>query len=434
LAAGSVTAALSAFPDARVFFLDYGLEPAVYEVRHRGGTASVELVNIRFSKKLYLGNNIARLLVRAFFARILPGRFRSRLLARGNVLKLLNSADIVSAISGGDSFSDIYGMRRLIYVALPQMLVLLLGKPLVLLPQTYGPFHGRLAKIIARSILGRASMIYSRDRDGINMVRDLVVCDRNRLQFCYDVGFAMEPYIRGERVPGWLPGRDRKIPLVGFNISGLLYVGGYTRNNMFGLKSDYRGLVRCIIDYFVRKQGAHVMLVPHVFGKGENGESDLDACSEVYREASADLRKSLHLIEDEYDQHEIKALIGQCDFFLGSRMHACIGALSQCLPAVGLAYSQKFDGVFVSAGVGDLVIDLRKHDCGAVMDLVASTYPRRFEIRNALESNMPNIRERVLELFGIGFPRRDGPGDKNRREFPTDHCGEHVRNCNTASF
>lgn len=300
---------------------------------------------------------------------------------------------------GGDSFSDIYGIGRLIYVALPQILALLLGKPLMLLPQTYGPFNGRFAKAIARFILDRAAMVYSRDRDGLEAVRELRRGNRGRLEFCYDVGFVMESYIRDDRLPEWLTQRDPKIPLVGLNVSGLLYIGGYTRNNMFGLKADYPRLIHELIDYFVLTCGAHVMLVPHVFGGEGGGEGDAGACREVYQDVSADIRKSLHLIEDEYDQHEIKALIGQCDFFLGSRMHACIAALSQCVPAVGLAYSKKFDGVFMSAGVDDLVIDLRKHDCGSIIDLVSSTYQRRFEIRTLLESNMPNIRKRVLDLF-----------------------------------
>ena len=46
-----------------------------------------------------------------------------------------------------------------------------------------------------------------------------------------------------------------------------------------------------------------------------------------------------------------KAVIGQCDFFIGSRMHACIAALSQGVPCVGVAYSMKFAGVFDTVGM-----------------------------------------------------------------------------------
>ena len=36
------------------------------------------------------------------------------------------------------------------------------------------------------------------------------------------------------------------------------------------------------------------------------------------------------------------------DFFVGARMHACIGAFSSGVPVVPLAYSRKFNGLFES--------------------------------------------------------------------------------------
>ncbi len=41
---------------------------------------------------------------------------------------------------------------------------------------------------------------------------------------------------------------------VGLNVSALLWYGGYTRNNQFGLKVDYPLLIHSVIDYFWLKQ------------------------------------------------------------------------------------------------------------------------------------------------------------------------------------
>jgi colanic acid/amylovoran biosynthesis protein len=187
--------------------------------------------------------------------------------------------------------------------------------------------------------------------------------------------------------------------LVGINISGLLYIGGYTGKNMFGLKADYRKMIHDLIGLFVKKHNAHVMLIPHVFGDVEDSENDVSACHKIFCETKADLQDHLHIIEDGYDHHELKALIGRCDFFLGSRMHACIAALSQCIPAVGLAYSRKFQGVFESVGVQDLVLDLRVHDENAILGLVDSLYQRGLEYHTRLQEKMPGVRSAVLSLF-----------------------------------
>jgi hypothetical protein len=238
LACGTVASVFHSYPNARIFLIDYAKEPSTYKVKHPGGIALVELINIRFSKKFYLRNNIAWLLILALCFKLLPSRkWRTRLLRQNLVLKTIREADIIGSIAGGDSFSDIYGLRRLIYVALPQILVQLLGKPLVLLPQTLGPFKSTLAKAVARSIVRHSSVVYTRDPSGLEAIRELAGCDHRRMAFAYDMGFALEPHIRTERIPAWMAEYDKSIPLVGLNVSGLLYIGGYTRRNMFGVKA-----------------------------------------------------------------------------------------------------------------------------------------------------------------------------------------------------
>ena len=215
LVCGSVASICHSYPNARIFLVDYAKEPATYRVMHPSGIAPVELINIRFSKRFYLRNNIALLVAKALFLRLLPSRkWRARLLQNNEVLKTIWEADIIGSIAGGDSFSDIYGLGRLIYMALPQILVLCLGKPLVLLPQTLGPFKGSLAKAIARFILRRSRMVYTREACGFDTVRELVNPDYTRQEFSYDMGFALEPNIRAERIPAWLVKHHKNIQLI----------------------------------------------------------------------------------------------------------------------------------------------------------------------------------------------------------------------------
>ena len=398
LGSGTVASICHSFPKARIYFLDYEKEAANYQVTHADGITTVELINLRFSKQFYLRNNIAYLLFLVLSARMLPSRkWRARFLRRNHVLKNIQEADIIGSIAGGDSFSDIYGIGRLIYVALPQILVLLLGKPLIVLPQTLGPFKSLFAKAIARYILNRAQIVYSRDKESLSLVRGLLGGDNKKLEFGYDMGFALDPFIRDERIPLCFVENDDVSPLIGLNISGLLYMGGYTQNNMFGLKVDYRQLIHEIIGYFVKKHNARIVLVPHVFGVDE--ESDLIATQRIYEATGHRLRSHLRSIEEGYDQRELKAIIGKCGFFIGSRMHACIAAFSQCVPAVGLAYSQKFRGVFESIGMEELVIHLCEHNEKAIIPLLDRLYERRKDLRAKLEAKIPVVRKSVLQLF-----------------------------------
>ena len=399
LAASTVASVLSSFPNARVFFLDYGRTPATYQVSHGEDVASVEMVNLRFSWKLHLPNNIARLLAVALVLKLVPSKkIRERLIRKNPYLSQIKDADIIGSLAGGDSFSDIYGMRRFFYVTLPQLLVLLLDKPLILLPQTFGPFKGLVARTVAGFILRCAERIYARDAASLDEARPLMGRNLSKADVSYDMAFMLES-VRPVSLRDWFANRGQDTPLVGLNVSGLLYGGGYTGKNMFGLKSDYKDLVRQIVVYFIDQKGARVVLVPHVFGSAGDLESDPAANAAIYRDLGNRYSEKLVVATESYNQHEMKYLIGQCDFFLGSRMHACIAALSQGVPAVGLAYSKKFLGVLRTVGAESLVADLRKCDAAEIIALINRAYASRADIQSELTRKMPAIKQTVASLF-----------------------------------
>ena len=149
----------------------------------------------------------------------------------------------------------------------------------------------------------------------------------------------------------------------------------------------------------MKQTDAEIVLVPHVFGNAGDVESDTVASAKIYQEFESRYPGRLHLIERECDQHEIKYLIGQCDFLLGSRMHACIAALSQGIPAIGLAYSKKFAGVLRTIGAEDLVIDLRAHDQVEIIARIDSAWRDREKTAAKLSAEMPAVKRTVSCLF-----------------------------------
>lgn len=387
-------------PDIRL--LDYGTEDAVLTVDSDGHAVSIPVVCMRFSKKLYLGNNIVVLLLLAVLLRWCPShKLRESILGRNKCLRHICEANLVAAVSGGDSFSDIYGLGRFLYVCLPQLLVLILDKDLVLLPQTLGPFSGRLPRLIARAILSRAERVYSRDHIGLQQLEQFLgrAFDAGRHRFCYDLGFVVEPRHPAKlEIMGLNESFATQRPLVGLNVSGLLWVGGYSRNNMFGLQPDYRQLVYAMIDHLISSKAADVLLVPHVFGKEPGSESDASACEEIFNSLNQRYKGRLALVRSSLDQCEIKYVIGQCDFFIGSRMHACIAALSQQIPALAVAYSNKFIGVLETLGVPSLVADARRFDTQEILTLLDASYDNRQEIVTYLAARIPDVQETVLRL------------------------------------
>ncbi len=400
LAAGAIRCILHRFPEAEIVLLDYGKNALQYHFPFRGKSVPIQLVNMRFSKKVYLKNNIAFLILMAFILKLLPfQKARAGIISGNACLRHIHEADVIAAIAGGDSFSDIYGLGRLFYVALPQLLVLFMGKALFLLPQTLGPFRGRMARFIAKYIIRHACRAYSRDFIDQKSIKKFLgsKLPAEKVRFCYDVGFVLDPRPPEKMDLGDLFNKKKEnCYVVGMNISGLLFMGGYTKKNAFGLKIDYHELVYDILDLLMRKRDTVVLLVPHVFG---SPESDVVVCESIYHQLRTRYQNRLFLARGEYDQNAIKYIIGLCDFFIGSRMHACIAALSQFIPAVAIAYSNKFSGVMQTIGVDALVADSREMDKDEILHIIDWTFAQREIWREQLALTMPEVKARVLKLF-----------------------------------
>ena len=109
----------------------------------------------RGGHRYYRSENLATMKFLSQFARL--GHY----LNEG--LRLIDSCDAVLDVSGGDSFSDIYGWKRFRSVSREKMIALFRGKPLILLPQTYGPYSDTRALKLAASLTCGASMAWARD-------------------------------------------------------------------------------------------------------------------------------------------------------------------------------------------------------------------------------------------------------------------------------
>jgi colanic acid/amylovoran biosynthesis protein len=393
LLTGTLASIARARADLRVHLLTYGRDSGVTEVPVEGRLFHLKPVNLRFSWRLHLRNNVFRLIGAAALYSMLPGgSIRRWWLDRNPPLRHIHATSLCASIAGGDSFSDIYGARRFLYICLPQILVLLMERPLVQLPQTIGPFKALWARGVAGWILRRSATVFARDRESLRVARE-ITGGAAEPRFSHDMAFALEPTPPEDGGPPWLSGDG---PLVGINVSGLLFRADVDGGNAFGLRT-YAAVLEDFILWLIKEQCARAMLVTHVTG---GGESDARACRDVYEKLASDCEDRLHLADPGFNHREIKHLIGRCDFFAGARMHACIAALSQGVPAAGMAYSRKFAGVFASVGAEELVVDLRVLDGPAAFERLKSLFVRRETHAERLRPHVEGARRAAEGLIG----------------------------------
>ena len=313
--------------------------------------------------------------------------------------RALRDADVVIDISGGDSFTDLYGMRRLRAMCAVKELVLDLGVPLVLGPQTYGPFRNAESQDRARAILQRAAQVWARDVDSRARAEELVGDGHGfECRQGVDLAFALPP--SGAASIGGIDVRSEGT-VAGLNVSGLLWNGGEERARSLGLEVDYRDLVVILAERILSDGVTSLLLVPHVLATPGNEESDQQAADGLLQALHPESRQRVAVARPPYTASQAKALIGRCAWFAGSRMHATIGALSMGVPTVGLAYSLKFRGVFESAGVAAASIDLREHPTETVVQRSLDLWDDRETQRVILEASRRDLKVRAAAQVAI---------------------------------
>lgn len=406
LAESSVKCILTRWPGARIVLLASSRMEERHKLNLAGTTVDLQKVPIRFCKNVLLPHHYGVLFLGVLVLRLLPFKWvESALLRRNTTLKLLFETTLFVDISGGDSFSDIYGMRRFTLAFLVRLLPLMLKKTLILFPQTYGPFKRAISRSMARYVFKRAKRIYSRDQAGLDYVRNLLCSSttHDKTNFAPDVAFLLDSRKPAELEMGGLGELRKDIStVVGLNVSGLIYYGGYTGGNEFGLKVDYKTLVDAIVERLLQQDHVRILLVPHVIPQGVYRgytENDLAACLDVQKRFSDRYPGRLLVAQGRFDQGEVKYVIGMCDFFVGTRMHSCVAALSQCIPAIGVAYSKKFKGVFATAGAEDLVADMRSLDIDGILNIIETAFASRASIVDRLHETIPGVKRQVSHLL-----------------------------------
>lgn len=315
-------------------------------------------------------------------------------------LREVQGADGVLDISGGDSFTDLYGPERFNAVMHPKRLALEQARPLILLPQTYGPFRRRDAHRAAASIVRRAVMCWARDERSFDVLRELAgdTFDPHRHRCGVDVAFLLpqrEPAAADvDAVRTWLDA-SRTAPVAGVNVSGLIWNDPGKARAQYGLRADYREVILGLVRQLLARSDARILLVPHVLTPPGHYESDADACEGVRREVSQAAGSRVAVLPARFDPCELKWFIAQTDWFCGTRMHSTIAGLSCGVPTAAVAYSVKTRGVFDTCGQGEHVTDPRELGSDECVESLWQSWCSRDLARARLRQRLPDVLARA---------------------------------------
>ncbi|MCA5014097.1 MULTISPECIES: polysaccharide pyruvyl transferase family protein [unclassified Enterococcus] len=301
---------------------------------------------------------------------------------------LIKKMDYVIDITGGDSFSDIYGKKWMLRASLGKLITVYSRTPLMLAPQTYGPFESGFGRFLAKYIVNKASVVLSRD---ILSKEALAKLSNREVSASTDVAFTL-PYDNS-----FYSIKQDKLN-IGINVSQLLWVGGYTQENQFGLTIDYKTYIYSIIEWLNSTGKYNIYIVPHVVKEPEDSYVDSIENDILVSHELKNKYEFLTVAPIFNDPIEAKSYISLMDLFIGSRMHATIASFSSGVPTIPLAYSRKFEGVFNNLGYCH-VVDGKTLTTDEAIERTKKLVEDRERLKVNIEESEKNVKEAISRIY-----------------------------------
>ena len=310
-------------------------------------------------------------------------RLNSRLSVRDKtVIKELKTCDAVLDITYGDNFSDIYLPDFVHRTTSMKLNVEKLGVPLILMPQTIGPFENVALKKEAMKAIKKSKRVYTRDIPSKEFVLENL--RKKDIYVATDVAFAL-PYEKDKNGHSCLR--------IGLNISGLLWKGGFLCDNQFGLSVDYREYIFSLLDELCSRNDNEVHIIPHVVDNiSTANDGDLSVSNEIIKKYPRAI-----LAPQFKDPIEAKNYIANMDVFSGARMHSTIAAFSSGVATIPFAYSRKFEGLYNNIGY-PYIIDGKTMQTKQAVNLTLDYLAQKDELLKTGIESMKLVQDKLREF------------------------------------
>lgn len=318
------------------------------------------------------------------------------------VLNDYMDSDIIIEVSG-DGLSGDYGFFSTFFSLSRLLCCVMLKKRFVIYAQSIGPFKIKwpligayspvlsdFCKHIASYSLNNAVLITVREKITLDNLISLEIV-KPPIHLTADSAFLLEPspdHLVSKMLFKY--GINKKEQLVGISVSESISRLRYNSNSPMDY-DGYEYLIGRIIDYIVTEIGFKVVIVPHVTGPRVSNDDRIMG-EKIFNKSNN--KNNVVLISEDLGPEMLKGIIGRCELFIGSRMHACIAALSMRVPTVAIGYSHKTEGIMTDAGQRDYICDFNQLEYDDIIYKIENAWQNRALIRKELDCSVPKLEDR----------------------------------------
>ena len=254
-----------------------------------------------------------------------------------------------------------------------------LGRPLVLFPNSIGPFRTTIGRTLARLALNRCDRILVREPVSFKIVESLHVKPPRIL--------TVDTVLTLDRVQDQTK-IDFSRPTIG--VSAGIYSNSLSKKEV----ERYVEAHAQALDEAIETRGFSVVFLPHyVVGF----VTDDLAVSEMILSRMRNKHKAQ--VINASTLNEFRSLVGQMDIMISSKMHPAVLAVASQVPVVCVAYDHKQTGFFERLKLADCVLPVRDISTRKLLSKIDYVWGERESIRRSLNRDIPVLQAKAIETI-----------------------------------
>lgn len=329
---------------------------------------------------------LASLVYRLTGLQLLP-----RLPERRALLRAYYAADVVAVIGGGHLYARHAANIAFAWLWMGIALAVLMDKPLIFLPQSFGPLPGAVQQGMLRWLLARSALVVAREYRSLRLLAEIGL--RRRVLVLPDLAFADD----ATNSESLLVPEVAALAAGGKPLIGLTLMDWQGQNPQFRNQRSYEAAVLALMRHAGERYGARVVLFAQCTGPTAAHDDRLIA-RRLLAEAHAQGIDNVYFVDAALLPEQLKAAYAGLDLLVATRMHSAIFALSRNVPALAIGYLYKSVGIMELLGLERHALDIATIDAEALCAGFDALWSEREAIRRHLAARIPAFQSTLDHL------------------------------------
>ena len=307
---------------------------------------------------------------------------------------ILNESDIIIVCGGGFLGGKKYNSLMHLF----QIYVdTLFEKPVIVMGTSIEPIKRNLIKKCTENILKKVDFVYAREKITYDYLKTFM--NSEKFTLIPDMAFMLDEKNKKFEVIDQI--RKKSNIIFGITVRKWNFP-----NHNIKQKEPMLVYIDAIVNMmkkYIKEKNAYFVFVPQVIV--ENGDDTIVA-KKIRESLPDEFKENFVILDNDFSPLDIKSLIGNFDYFIGTRMHSNIFSTSMGIPTVAIAYEKKTNGIMETVGLSDYVVEIDDITDKKLIDKVDKCIKNSVQIRNELNKTIPELKEKIMTEI-----------DKNMRKY-----------------